>query len=248
MVVKQWSDISKAKHLYELCVNKLKYERRNLSSIIRDTAFELGMSSGDVRKSILRYAFYREINSISDTMPDKYWGYLEGLDKNKELRAFFGLVEEKLDFEWKVDEDNLVDAYPDSDLKRELLVEIPTIIKSAIEDDLNTKQFRDTLVHVVDENKKNPEDVKHRLVSLTRDDRTVSWNVIYENMKEDSGISQEELWKSKLTSIQRDLTGTPLTAEWSINIESELIKIKGIVTDSIEMLQITKKRVAKQDK
>ncbi|MFB2347512.1 hypothetical protein [Priestia megaterium] len=157
MVVKPWSDISKAKHLYELCTNKLKYENKNLASIIRETSFELGMSSSDVRKSILRYAFYREINRISDTIPDRYWGYLEGLDKNKELRASFGLVKEKLEFEWTFDEETLIELYPDADLKRELLVEIPSIIESAEHDGLNTKQFRDTLVHIVNENKNNPE-------------------------------------------------------------------------------------------
>ncbi|MBT2616121.1 MULTISPECIES: hypothetical protein [unclassified Bacillus (in: firmicutes)] len=245
MVVKQWSDISKAKHLYELCTSKLKYENKNLVSIIRETSFELGMSSSDVRKSILRYAFYREINNISDTIPDKYWGYLEGLDKNKELRAFFGLVEEKLEFEWTLDEETLVELYPDSDLKRELLIDIPAIIKSAEDDGFNTKQFRDTLVHIVDENKKNPEDVKDRLISLTKNDRTVNWTIVHENMKEDSGISQEELWKSKLISIQRDLTGTPLTAEWSVKLEGELIKIKEIITESLEMLEVKKKKLVK---
>ncbi|WP_461202811.1 hypothetical protein [Anoxybacillus sp. TBDG-1] len=243
MVVKEWSDISKAKHLYELCVSKIKYENKNFATVIRETAYELGMSSSDVRKSVLRYTFYREINNISDTIPDKYWGYLEGLDKNKELRAFFGLLEDKLEFEWALDEEALVDLYPDSDLKRELLIEIPAIIKSAEDDGLNTKQFRDILANIVEEHKKNPEDVKDTLVSLTRNDRNVNWNIILENVKENSGISQEEVWKNKLISIQKELTRTPLTAEWSINLENDLLKIRDIIIDSLDMLEIKKKRL-----
>ncbi|WP_156576504.1 hypothetical protein [Bacillus luti] len=243
MVVKQWSDISKAKHLYELCTSKLRNGNKSFAAIIRETSLELGMSSNDVRKSILRYTFFQEINNISDTLLDRYWGYLEGLDKNKELRAFFGLVEEKLEFEWTFDEETLLDLYPDSDLKRELLIDMPSIIESADKDGLNTKQFRDALVHIVNKNSNNLEDVKVELFSLTQNDRTIKWTTIYESMKEDSGISQEEQWKAKLKAIQKELTVTPLTADWIINIEEELIRINKIVTESIEMLKVKKKLI-----
>lgn len=245
MVVKEWSKKSKAKHLYELCKSKMKTKNLIFSAVVREISLELGMSTTEVRQSILRYTFFNEIKEIGDTLPDKYWGYLEGVDKNKDLRSFFGLVENKLAFEWLIDEEALVETYPESDLKKELLSNIPSVIQSAANDNLNTKEFRDTLSYIINKNDQNLEDVSAELETLTDDntkeeERTIKWTTKLENMNEDKGESQEDQWRNKLTEIQKTLTTIPLTSDWIFNIESELRKIGKTVNDGLKMLQVKK--------
>lgn len=242
MVVKQWGDIAKAKHLYELCKSKMQQNSaENLASIIRSISLELGMSTNDVRKSINRYAFYKEINDISDTIPDKHWGYLESLDKNTSIRQKIGMIEGSLDYEWNIEDDSL---YPYLDIKKELLIEIPTIIQAADEDGLNTKQFRDVFVDILSASSDEElESVKDRLIQTTDvNDRNENWMTIFERFKNGSTSTEEE-WSRKITEIKNYLNDLPLQSSWILEYDSDLTEISDLLVSALEIIEFRKNKL-----
>lgn len=242
MVVKQWGDIAKAKHLYELCIAKIQQNcDDNLAAIIRSISLELGMSTNDVRKSINRYAFYKEINNISDTIPDKHWGYLEALDKNANIRQKMGMIEGSLEFEWNCEDDSMYQAL---DIKKELLTEIPAIIQAADEDGLNTKQFRDVFVDILStSNDDELESVKDRLVQTTdMNDRNENWMGIFERYKNGSSSTEEE-WSRKINEIKNYLGELPLQSSWILEYDTHLTKISDSLISAIEIIEFRKNKI-----
>ncbi|MGC2878320.1 hypothetical protein [Bacillus subtilis] len=239
MVVKQWGEIAKAKHLYELCLSKIEQNpESNLAAIIRNISLELGMSTNDVRKSINRYAFYKEINQISDTIPDKYWGYLESLDKNATIRKKFGMIDGTLNFEWNAEDDNL---YPSLDIKKEFLIEMPSIIKAAEADGLNTKQFRDVFIDLVSVSNDNDlENIKDRLIQTTDvNDRHENWMNIYDRFKNGSSSTEEE-WGRKINDAKNVLENLPIQSSWVLEYEDELKKISDSLVKTIKLIEFAK--------
>lgn len=249
MVVKEWGDIAKAKHLYELYIAKNREDTNStFPKIVNSISKELGMSSVDVRKSIYRYAFYNEINTISDTLPGKHWGYLEALDKNIEIRKFMGLKDGSLDFEWTENTDEYQTSFIQEDneytsLKKELLVEIPSIIKVAETDGLNTKEFRDLFISLVKERKESDlEDFKEFLTNTTNfSERKENWRTLYERFK-NGNESLEEEWKMKFEDMKNNISNLPLNSQWVVNYKSLLQEIQECISDSIEILEFKEQK------
>jgi hypothetical protein len=242
MVVKQWGEIAKAKHLYELCLSKIEqHPEINLAAIIRSISLELGMSTNDVRKSINRYAFYKEINQISDTIPEKYWGYLESLDKNATIRQKFGMIDGSLEFEWNAEDDKL---FPYLDIKKEFLTEMPSIIKAAEDDGLNTKQFRDVFVDLATvPNDNELESIKDRLVQTTDvNDRSENWMNIYDRFKNGSSSTEEE-WGRKIKDVKNILESLPIQSSWVLEYDNILKEISDSLNSSIEIIEFRKNKL-----
>jgi hypothetical protein len=139
MVVKEWSVIAKARHLYLMykdIVSRNADRHLKPLDIYRKISQELSINVSEVRESVIRYEFYKTIEEISDSIPEEHWGYLEAFDRTKEIRERFGMSVDTNLFDLDSDQEGLVE---------EILKDIPSLIKKASGEGINSKQFRDII-------------------------------------------------------------------------------------------------------
>jgi hypothetical protein len=219
MVVKEWSLISKARHLYQMY--KDIYVRNSIDKlkphdVYRRISQELGIGVAEVRESIIRYEFYKTIAEISDSIPEDHWGYLEAFDRTKDLREKFGMSQDT----------NLIDFNNDQDgFIEEILKEIPTLIKKAATEGINSKQFRDIIDSVFKEINEH-EDIYEKLNEITKVDSDFNFRVHLEKKKMPS---ETDYWKLEIEKITETLEKFPPFAPWASDFRDELEELKNLI-------------------
>lgn len=219
-VVKEWSPVAKAKHLNALFNDYIK--KLKSQDVYKKIASELGLNIRDVRDSIIRYKIFSKIEEISEPIPDDNWGYLEAFDKNSNIRNLIGLNPENLQFIENEDE------YYD-----EILSDIPTLVKQALNHGLNTKQFRD----VINDNAKNlkcSEEFKHFIKDII-DSSTDTTLVSLKNKLKTT--SEKEQWLIDLKNINEKISIFPSVADWAVDNLKDLQDIESKAKRHIKIIQ-----------
>ncbi|MCF0126844.1 MAG: hypothetical protein HUJ68_14050 [Clostridia bacterium] len=207
MVVKEWSEIAKAKHIYDMYQLKLlNTSTRNadtIKKIITSVSEELGMKRDDVRKAIQRYTIYSKIEEDAEHIPDEKWAYLEAFEVNSDTRDFIGLNE---DYSW--DEDKAEDIIPI----------LPDLIKNAYAHDEKSKTFRDNFRNYIAESNQNNiqrQDIIDSLQGLLDSEdetETIRDLLSGDNLNEDAERSE---WSNTIKRIKNQLQSYPVMQDWA---------------------------------
>jgi hypothetical protein len=226
MVVKEWSVISKARHLYlmykDLVARNIDGGQRPLE-IYRRISQELGISVTEVRESVIRYAFFKTIEEISDSIPEEHWGYLEAFDRTKEIREKFGMSPDKNLFDLESDQENMVE---------EILKDIPSLIKKAANEGINSKQFRDIIGKVFNEIDDH-EEVFEKVNEILKQDSDFSFRA---HLDVREAVTEDVKWLRNLESIEGTLGSFPPFAPWSAGLKPRLEEIQRIVDQHINAM------------
>ena len=214
MVVKQWSVQAKAKHLYQMFQDKFaKGTYGNGHEIYKEISEELGMTIPDVRGSVIRYTFYKEINEKAEAINDNHWGYLEAFDRTAAIREIFGMTPDFNTFSW--------DGAEDSDFKLEALKEIPELIKKSSSEGVNSKQFRSIITSILAK-KETSEEIYDEFKLIVQPDS----DILFSNMLDDVVTkSLEERWEHDLNAALATIESFPPQADFSTNYLELLEKI-----------------------
>ena len=229
--VKDWHEISKARHLYKMHLDK-RSSFPNLSAvqINKKIADELGMQPDEVRKHTVRYHLYNEISNESSTIEDEKWGFLEAFDRNEAVRTRMGIISSPLGFEWQLPNPS-DEAYQ----KKELLKNIPEIISSAANENMNSKQFRDVFLNFVNINKeKEIQDFSDEILNIINGERTWADSVL----ADPGADSDEKIWEDKLKGIIISLEKFPGGSGWAENMRDKLIEIKTKAEKQLKILDL----------
>jgi hypothetical protein len=205
-VVKEWSPISKAKHLLALYNDIKNYNKP--AEIYKQISNELGIGIKEVRESVVRYMIYRKIASVSDPIPEDNWGYLEAFDKNAKIRNLIGLDLELNEF---IEND---DEYYD-----EIFENIPELIKQALRSGLNTKQFRDIIFEIAKESESS------ETFSGTINE-IINEEVSLISKAKRNELSDKDQWSKKLDDILKDISAFPNMADWASEFLTKLNAIE----------------------
>jgi hypothetical protein len=230
MVVKEWSVLSKARHLHNM-YNDIKLRNENKDKtpheIYKKISAELGIGTAEVRQSIIRYEFFSTINLISDKMPEGYWGYLEAFDRTVQIRKKFGMNDDTniLDINGESDE---------SDYIKEVLQEIPSVIKKANEEGINTKQFRDIISNEM-ENLNAADEILTFFNTITENESEYRFK---NELVKNNELNEEEKWKNKFNDIYKKLELFPSTADWAKNYKNDINKIINLLNKNINILEL----------
>ena len=221
MVVKEWSVVSKAKHIYDMYSLKIKNSSKNkkeaLKDSIRSIAEELGISQVQVRDAVKRYTIYSKLSEDVEAIPEEKWGYLEAFDTNQDTRNFIGLSEE---YEW------------DEEKAEEILEIIPDLIANTVAKGISTKTFRDQFKQFVNENEDNDRtDVLDML-------REVKGDVLLsDKLSTDIQKDGQADWEKKLDSIFKQIKQYPIAESWAKKQVKSLEDILGHLTKIIDMIK-----------
>ncbi|MBZ4042412.1 magnesium transporter CorA family protein [Flavobacterium hibisci] len=215
-VVKEWSPISKAKHLLAL-YNDIKDISRP-TEIYKQISNELGIGVKEVRESIVRYLIFNKISEVSEPIPEENWGYLEAFDKNSKIRSIIGLDPETNEF-----------IENDEEYYIEILEDIPALIKQALRNSLNTKQFRDIIFEIVKETSSSEEfnEIKNEILN---DEIT-----LMSKMKK-TDISDKEQWNKILDDILKQISSFPNMADWATDLVTKLNSIEEKTSKQIKSI------------
>jgi hypothetical protein len=216
MVVKEWSIISKARHLYKMyydLANKEEHTNLRPHELFKMISNELGLKIAEVRQSIVRYEFYKTINEVSDTIPEDHWGYLEAFDRNKEIREKFGMSDETNKFKLDIEDEGYCE---------EILKEIPALIKKALLEGVNTKDFRDIIGSAVS-GIDSSDELFEFINGITERESSFSFR---RRLEEQTKVSEEEDWKNMLVDIKSKLQSYPTMSVWTKNQKEMLEELK----------------------
>ncbi len=204
MVVKEWSVVSKAKHIYDMyCLknkNSSKNKKEALKNSIKSIAEELGITQVQVRDAVKRYTIYAKLSEDVEPIPEERWGYLEAFDTNQDTRNFIGLSEE---YEW------------DEDKAEEILQIIPDLIENTASKGVLMKSFRDQFKQFVVENKGGDRNDTLDKLREVKGDMTLS-DLLSTDVQKDG---QSE-WDKKIDSILKQLKQYPIAEGWKEQINS----------------------------
>ncbi len=219
-VVKEWSPVAKAKHLNSLFGDYIKNLRAQ--EVYKKIAAELGLNIKEVRDSIIRFKIFNKIEQISEPIPDENWGYLEAFDKNSNIRNLIGLNPDDLSFSENEDE-----------YYEEILMEIPSLIKQALNHGLNTKEFRD----IINDNAKKiktSEELNHFVRDIIDTNTSTTLISLKNNLK---ATSDKEQWDMDLKSILDKISTYPSLADWSKDHIDKLKLIKSRTSKLITIIE-----------
>lgn len=242
-VVQEWSAISKARHIYNMYIDNIKKNKNgNITSISNNIATELGIPADDVKHDIRRFAMYLEVAIWAKAVSPNDWPYFEVFDLNDEIREAFGMqCKGLIDFEWNkqgtasIDEEDI-----DEDVlyKKELLVKIPEIIDSAINENLTSKELRKPFRTFIVENRgKTPEELKNELVdSIFKSSKPRPWQGIIEGSKKASKDA-EIIWKKDINYFAQTIEAYPVVSKWSKKYTKQLIEIRDTINKLLEIIK-----------
>lgn len=213
-VVKEWSPISKAKHLLAL-YNDVKTINKP-AEIYKQISNELGIGVKEVRESVVRYMIYEKISEISEPIPEDNWGYLEAFDKNSKIRSLIGLDLEINDF-----------INDDDEYYEEIFENIPELIKQALRSGLNTKQFRDIIFEIAKESE-NSEVFSNTI------NEVISEEISLISKAKKNELSDKEQWSKKLDDILKDISAFPNMADWAVELLDKLTNIESKLNKQIK--------------
>jgi hypothetical protein len=233
MVVKEWPPIAKARHLFKMHLDKKNSNPSlNMLQINKQISNELGLKMQEVRQAVIRFALHNEVAKESTTLDENKWPYLEAFDINQYTRNMFGLPDDSIDFEW-YDESNLND---DIETKRELLNEIPAIIKKAETENIFSKEMRKCFRNFVEkQNGKTIQDIRDEIIKINTDPE-MGWRTYFGDSSSDS--TDEQLWNDKLDVILKDLNNFPSGADWAANAKDKLSEINKRLGKHLKIIEI----------
>lgn len=215
MEVKPWSTISKAKHIHDMFLLKLKNQTDTNPQIanknaIKSVSEELGIDQAEIRTAVKRYTVYEKVAEYDKRLDEDEWGYLEAFETNPDTRSFIGLSDT---FEW--DEDKAETAVP----------LITGLIKNTRSQNITTKRFRDDFKKYIKQN--NDKGIEHQdtvdeLQTTIEEKKLVSTLLVNEPV---SQVDEEQEWKEKLENILNTLTSYPILKPWKVNQKTEINNI-----------------------
>jgi hypothetical protein len=233
MVVKEWAPIAKARHLFKMYVDKSSNQPdSSMLQLNKQISNELGLNLGEVRKAVIRYAIQAEIAKESTTLEESKWPYLEVFEVNAKTRSLFGIIENSIVFEWQNKSTTIQD---ETEIKHELLNEIPAIIKKADSEGLYSRDFRKVFSNFVDKQiGKTMEDIRDEIIKINSDSE-LSWKTYSGSSNSDT--TDEQLWSDKLDNILKDLNNFPSGADWAIKIKTKFEEISKRVNKNIKIIE-----------
>ncbi|KQK25074.1 hypothetical protein AR438_13145 [Chryseobacterium aquaticum] len=207
-VVKEWSQVAKAKHLNSLYNDIIEDKRPQ--DVYKQISTELGINLKEVRELIIRYKIFSKIAEISDPIADENWGYLEAFDKNNLIRKLIGMSSETMEF-----------VQNDEEYFDEILSDIPNLIKHALNQGLNSKNFRDIIIEI-SKNNSTSEEFNNIIIDILDENTETSFVSIKNNMKIKS---DKENWEADLNNIFDKISNFPSLSDWALDLNHILIKI-----------------------
>lgn len=204
--VKPWSDISKAKHIYDMYLLKIKNlnqpkNAQNNQLVIKSISEQLGLSQEDLKKYIRRYCIYAKIEEVAEQIPEDKWGFLEALEINSDTRDFIGLSST---YDWNEE-------------KAETALSImPDLFKNEAKFDPNSKHFRDNFRDYIDEckNKKvEHQDIVDSFTSIinSKEEKSFTELISPKVVKEDN----KSKWEKFLEECESKLKAYPINEDWA---------------------------------
>lgn len=218
MVVKQWDQIAKAKHIYNLYTSKLNLGC-NLNDIITQISKELGMKKAECKKHIQRYSIFSKVAEEDRKLSSSEWGYLEAFDVNPNTRSFVGLNE---NMTW------------DDEKSEEITPLIGDLISAAVREVGHTKKFRDYIKKII-ETTEEREDVINKINSFVEEDDDETLINAINDTKPD--IDESE-WKTKLSNALKMMSLFPSNSNWSINFRPQLDKLREDIDFIIKVIDM----------
>lgn len=213
MVVKEWDETAKFRHIYKLYLGQKDVlpdaKFRDIVKIIKDST---SGKEQDVKKAIFRCKLAEEIAKESTDLKDEEWGYLEAFEINAATRKTVGINKE-YSFEWEENEEFEVGAIHD------LINMIPEMIKSAKREGINTKDFRDKYKEIAGR-LDDAEDIIEEVAEIMDENSNLTWR-LDKNQKSD-----KEIWKEKLDGIISTLKKYPVNDDWANDYIEELENIE----------------------
>lgn len=213
MVVKEWDETAKFRHIYKLYLGQKELfpnsKFRDIVKMIKDST---SGKEADVKKAIFRCKLAEEISKESTDLKDEEWGYLEAFETNETTRKTVGINKEYR-FEWEENEEFETGAISD------LINLIPEMIKSAKKEGINTKDFRDKYKEIVNR-LDDIEDIIEEVSEIMDENSNLTWR-LDKNQKSD-----KDIWKEKLDSIVSALKKYPVNDDWAIEYIGELESIE----------------------
>jgi len=239
-VVQDWSQISKARHIYNIYQDNLKKTKNpNVITISNNIALELGIPADEVRQAIRRFAIFLEVASWAKAVSPKDWPYFEVFDLNDDIRSAIGLITKgKFEFEWDKYQDDDEDIDDDVIYKKELLMKIPEIIESAKTENLSSKDLRKPFRIFLNDNKdKSPEELKNELIdTILKSDKPRPWeNIMAGSAK--ASKDNETSWKKDITYFAQIIESYPVIAKWSKKYTKQLSDIRDTINRLLEILE-----------
>lgn len=227
--VKPWSDISKAKHIYDMYILKIKNlnESKNAQNnqlVIRSISEQLGLSQDDIKKNIRRYSIYSKIEEVSEQIPDDKWGFLEALEINSDTRDFIGL---SATYDW------------DEDKAETALSIMPELFKKESKFDPNSKHFRDNFRDYIDEckNKKiEHQDIVDSFRSIidSKEEKSFTELITQKEIKEDN----KSKWEKYLDDNISKLKSYPINEDWALEQISLLENLNKKISKLITQIKL----------
>lgn len=213
MVVKEWDETAKFRHIYKLYLGQKgvfpNAKFRDIVKIIKDST---SGKEQDVKKAIFRCKLAEEISKESTDLKDEEWGYLEAFEINPATRKTVGINKE-YSFEWEENDEFEIGAIHD------LINMIPEMIKSAKSEGINTKDFRDKYKEIAGR-LDNAEDIIEEVTEIMDENSNLTWR-LDKNQKSD-----KEIWKEKLDGIISTLKKYPVNDDWANDYIGELEDIE----------------------
>lgn len=231
MVVKEWSDLAKAKHIYDMYSLKLLNTQTQtpdaIKKVITSVAEELGMKRDDVRKSVQRYTIYSKIREEAGKVPEEKWGYLEAFEINADTRSFIGLNE---DYTW------------DDDKTEDVISLLPELIDNAFTHNENAKVFRDNFRNYIAEcNQKGTQrqDIIDSLQEvIDSDDETTTIKDLLAEDEQDDNEEKTE-WARIIQKINNQLQSYPVMQDWASEQLNDLKDISRRLQRMINLIENT---------
>jgi hypothetical protein len=213
MVVKEWDETAKFRHIYKLYMGQKELlpnaKFREIVKIIKDST---SGQEADVKKAIFRCKLTEQISKESTDLKDEEWGYLEAFETNETTRKTVGINKEYC-FEWEENEDFEAGAISD------LINLIPEMIKSAKREGINTKDFRDKYKEIA-ARLNDVEDIIDEVSEIMDENTNLTWK-LEKNQKSD-----KEIWKEKLDGMVSTLKKYPVNDDWANEYIEELENIE----------------------
>ena len=223
MIVKQWEDIPKFKHIYNMYLSEKRvHPLYTPAAIVDQIKNTTGGTKTEVRTAILRCMIVNKIAEDSDCLEDKYWPFVEAFESNSKTRKTIGL-NDNLEFVF----DSETEEY-----QKELLNMIPEIIEDAFNHLPNGKQFRDKYKEIV---KACDGDVE-----LILDEIRDIMNPEVENktwVRTQNEPSTEQKWNDNLDNILITLQEYPVMTNWARNHIDIITSIKNTANRLLTALE-----------
>jgi hypothetical protein len=226
-VVTEWGPLSKAKHLHKLYDNyKNENSRKKPNQLYKLIADELGKTVHEIRQAVIRYSIYIKVAEVSDTIPEDKFGYIEAFEKNKVTRALIGIDSETNEFELNSEND-------DYTYEIEILEQIPDLIRLAVSQGINTKQFRDIIYSQVS-NFKDAEDFNVFIQGLLSDGAEDSFHSL---LREESNIHSENYWNRKMEEALETISSFPVIEDWASHFKGKIEMTKNKLEKILKVIK-----------